>query len=135
MITAINRAYCAGLFEGEGNIYSCTRTSYKKNKKPGALIRQIKLDIGMTDLLPLELFNDIVGVGTINGPYDNKYGYKLRYMWRTDRFEEVQFVICNIWDWLSPRRKEQIVKALTSYTSFKLTNHPMRLSKNRGNYR
>jgi hypothetical protein len=132
VIKDINRAYCAGLFEGEGTIHSSIR-----NKSGGSSRqRSIAISITMSDVMPLELFGDIVGAGTIRGPFSSKYGNKLMYEYRTNKFETVQFIICNIWDWLSPRRKEQCVKAINNYTSFKLSGPAYSLKRNnRGDYR
>ena len=132
MISATDRAYCAGLFEGEGSIHSSIRNSTNGTSRQ----RSIVLSITMTDREPLDLFDDIVGRGSIRGPFVAKNTGKPLYEYRIGRFEAIQFVVCNIWGWLSPRRKEQIEKAIKNYTTFNLTNKPMKLHRNTyGDYR
>lgn len=134
MISAIDRAYCAGLFEGEGSIFS----SYRASTNGTSTQRSIVVSISMSDRLPLDLFGDAIGAGSVRGPYKNTApnAIKAMYEYRTGKFEVVQFIVCNIWEWLSPRRKEQCTKALANYTSFELTNKPKKLRRNnRGDYR
>lgn len=132
MISAIDRAYCAGLFEGEGSIFS----SYRASTNGTSTQRSIVLTISMSDRFPLDLFGDAIGAGSLRGPYSTKGGTKPMYEYRVGRFEIVQFAICNMWQWLSPRRKEQCIKAIKNYTEFGLTNKPKKLRRNnRGDYR
>ena len=111
-------AYVAGLFEGEGTVYTVTGGRYKTKTSEG--IRKtprIQLAISMTDYSPLEQVVDCLGFGKIYGPYWNSSGprnypsYHLRY----HSFEKVQAIIAAIWEWLSPRRQEQCVEALRTY--------------------
>jgi len=118
-----DRAYCAGLFEGEGNIH------FSINKRNGRKsYRNIGIEISMTDREPLDLFDDLMGFGMVYGPIDGgntRLGTreKLHYRYRVSGFERVQFVICQMWFWLSPRRKIQIAEALTSFTAFEVKRH------------
>jgi hypothetical protein len=100
-------AYCAGLYEGEGTVY----TNLIKGK-----YRYINLAIVMSDLEPLYLFADTVNVGRLNGPYNLNYKdgliRKERYRYYASGFEKVQYIIAMIWPWLSPRRKEQYERAV-----------------------
>jgi hypothetical protein len=122
LIPEKDRAYCAGLYEGEGSIVFTLRSQKKRDGSSGKFIRGIVLSINMTDVYPLELFEDIIGYGSVIGPFargETEKGSirKPYYRYYVTGFERVQFAICQLWDWLSPRRKEQIEKAFTSYTS------------------
>lgn len=116
MIKAEDRAYCAGLFEGEGNInFGVTNI---KQRSPS---RAISLVIRMTDKEPLDLFNDLIGFGNVTGPYNNGDKNKNIYCYKVTGYERVQFTVCQIWQWLSPRRKELIALALTDFKAFEIT--------------
>jgi hypothetical protein len=129
MITREDRAYLAGLFEGEGSIYAQIRQYPNGTTQQ----RSICITLSMTDRMPVELFGDIIGAGSVRGPYNTVTGHnknwKPKYDYRTNRFEIVQFIVCNIWEWLSPRRREQCIKAIQTYTSFQLVNSPKRLKR------
>lgn len=128
MIKEAYRTYCAGLFEGEGNI-----RYYEHTTRTGNVKRSIRISIGMTDIYPLQLFYDIMEVGTLRE--NAQFGLKSTkpiHIYSASRFEHVQFIVCNIWDWLSPRRKEQIKTSITAYTSWKGKRTPYSLSRNEG---
>lgn len=118
-ISSTNRAYCAGLYEGEGSISFITKMN--RGTTP---TRSIRLSISMTDLYPLELFQDFIEVGTIYGPYASfRPGNKSTYLYQVYKYKDVLHVVSNIWYWLSPRRKEQIEKTMDAYSAFILINH------------
>jgi hypothetical protein len=109
-------AYAAGLYEGEGTVCASYGTFLTKSgerrprQSPG-----FQLKIGMTDLEPLERFQEAVGFGTIYGPYEKKQiGWKPYYHYSVDSFEKTQAAIAMLWSWLSPRRREQAAAALTA---------------------
>ena len=118
-----DRAYCAGLFEGEGHI-GC----YIKKNPKGYMVRNLTLSIGMQNKEPLELVQDILNVGSLKGPYRNKM-----YIYAVRNFEHIQFVVCNLWFWLSPRRREQAEIALTTFHSFNLVSK-ISTESNKGEY-
>ena len=114
--------YCAGLYEGEGTIhFNFTGKS-----------RALSLAIHMTDREPLDLFEDIMQVGTVYGPYAREMSKnkarKPSYMYRVSNYDEVKSVIDRMYDWLSPRRKRQADEALTEYLKY----GPPRTYKKRG---
>ncbi len=119
MLEPEERAYCAGLFEGEGSISFTTGIPLLKSGERGNPYRGIQLRIEMTDREPLELFGNMMGMGTLAGPFPRNRKIPI-YRYRVTGFEKVQYAICQLWFWLSPRRKEQISKALKSYTSHRL---------------
>jgi hypothetical protein len=120
VIKAEDRAYCAGLYEGEGNIFSLIIKDKLKDGTDARPYRAIKLRISMTDREPLDLFDDIMGFGRVDGPTQKgSKHYKPMFCYEITGFERVQFVVCQMWDWLSPRRKEQITLYFNKFKSHK----------------
>jgi hypothetical protein len=110
-------AYAAGLFEGEGNVNAHYGTAlFTRNGEKIRYIRrspQFVLQIGMTDLEPLEKFLEAVGLGQIYGPYKlGKSHFKKSWHYRVGTFEGVQAIAAMLWKWLSPRRRKQVVATL-----------------------
>jgi hypothetical protein len=97
-------AWAAGLFEGEGCIY------FRSN---ASRIRNQGVTVAMTDLDVLKKFNSVVGVGKIYNSYAARTNRKALYQWRTDKFENVQYVIALFWKHLCSRRRSSAIKALT----------------------
>jgi hypothetical protein len=58
-----------------------------------------------------------LGVGSVYGPRTVKSPWsKLpQYVWRTNAFEEVQFVTAVLWRWLGPIKRAQAREALLRY--------------------
>jgi hypothetical protein len=110
--------YCAGLFEGEGSI-----TSYLKKGK-AKMYPTIQFVVDMTDIEPLDLFEDIMQVGKIYGPYyrlsDRQYKAKGIYRYQIGKLAEIKHTVSAIYDWLSPRRKEQCDTAINNYEQWEL---------------
>ena len=102
-------AYCAGLFEGEGNIQFVEEKGIKYNK------RRIALRINMTDLSPLEMFQDLIERGVIYGPYNTGKGYKSFWTFQVANYADVKYIADLLYAWLSPRRQKQIDEALSKY--------------------
>lgn len=102
-------AYCAGLFEGEGNIQFVEEKGVKYNK------RRIAFRINMTDIEPLEMFQDFVDRGVIYGPYNTGKGYKSFWTFQVANYSDVKYISDLIYDWLSPRRKKQIDDVISKY--------------------
>ena len=111
-ITPHNIGYITGLFEGEGSV-----GYYISKLKNGNQYRKIKLEISMTDEFPVELFWDIVGVGKL---YDfaSYQGNKHIYRFVAHTYEDVQHIVCLMWQYLSPRRQEQCRKTLNDYVNY-----------------
>jgi len=94
-------AWAAGFYDGEGCI--CVQ-------QPSGVCLDIK--IAQVDLRPLKRFLGAVCFGKIAGPYtrENRPKSKPFYYYRVNKWEDVQQVICCLWNWLSEPKKEQIVK-------------------------
>ncbi len=91
----------------------------------------------MNDKEPLDLFSELMIFGKVIGPYIRKSNYLVKnmnplfYHYQVTGLERVQFVVCNLWDWLSPRRKQQIEMALHNFHAFKTTSLPRATWRNR----
>lgn len=122
-------AYCAGLYEGEGTVgtYISKEGTYwskerrKYRTKPERAV--IGLRIRMTDLFPLQLFQDTFDAGYLGGPYknggkDSPEHYKDVYFYQVQNFEHVQYIMVHLWPWLSRRRKDQYAKAVKQFLAF-----------------
>ena len=69
MITETDRAYIAGLFDGEGSIYYAKRAE-KKKKHNGkgyrtSMSQRISMEITMTDESVIRWVHEILGCGTV----------------------------------------------------------------------
>lgn len=111
----INRedlAWAAGLFDGEGHTHGpLQRRTRKTGRTPP------RIDICQIDRFVLDRFqSSVLGLGKIYGPY-GPYQPRRSVWWRfvTNRFEHSQAVICLLWPWLSPLKKQQSKEALASF--------------------
>jgi hypothetical protein len=101
-----NIAYCAGLFEGEGNFgsekYYVKRCGTKSPRKtPYAFIQ-----IAMTDVEPLERIKELFPAARLTGPYSYK-NYKPVYRLVLKDREQLYYAVNEMWQYLSPRRRQQ----------------------------
>jgi hypothetical protein len=117
-------AYCAGLFEGEGNIHFSTQSRVLRDGSRGRPCRNLSLTIQMTDLYPLASFEEMLDIGVITGPQKKAGNRKDVYQFRVSGFEDVQYIIASIWQWLSPRRKEQAADALSKFKNHEMVRRP-----------
>lgn len=106
--------YCAGLYEGEGYIGCTFSKDPRNNNKNKVPVRKLVLKIGMCDKEPLDLFEDIMQLGSVTGPSILPSG-RLFWEYRLGKFEEVKFAIDMMYDWLSPRRRRQADEAISKY--------------------
>lgn len=107
-------AYAAGLFEGEGSVHAVDYY-YIKGEKRSRKTPQIKVQISMSDREPLEKFVAVFG-GRITGPYTHSSwpGSKPQYKLMLDNQSQAKVALETMRPMLSPRRQEQIDKALGS---------------------
>lgn len=121
MIEEKYAAYCAGLFEGEGNIQFVEAKGIKYNK------RRIALRINMTDLHPLQMFQECTDKGVIYGPYNTGKGHKDFWTFQVANYADVKYIADLIYSWLSPRRQKQIDEALSNYREWEELNKGKKL--------
>ena len=104
MIPETDRAYIAGLFDGEGSIHF-KRGSEKKKKHNGEGYRisnslRLSMEITMTDESVLTWVHEVLGVGTLNkkprkGKRKDGTKYLMQYRWRCT-FRDAYYVCCLI---------------------------------------
>jgi hypothetical protein len=112
MLSSNQIAYCAGLFEGEGYVGSCRAYKAKDGSIRARPRPTISVSIGMTDREPLEIFKNQFG-GTIYAPAVRKNPrYKPVWRYQLSALEDVSKALVLMWPYLSPRRKDQIVKSV-----------------------
>ena len=108
MIPETDRAYIAGLFDGEGSIYFAKRLEKKKKHKgkPGyrySNSMRISMEITMTDHSVLIWLHEVLGVGTlrpknVKGKRKDGTPYLKQYKWRCT-FRDAYYVCTLIWPW------------------------------------
>ena len=105
MIPETDRAYIAGLFDGEGSIYF-KRGVEKKKKHTGKGHRlsnslRLSMEITMTDESVLMWVHEVLGVGTLTkkprkGKRKDGTPYLMQYRWRCT-FRDAYYVCRLLW--------------------------------------
>ena len=94
-------AWSAGFFDGEGWV------GVRVEKYPRLMIRQVS---------PLVLYRfqkAMGGIGNITGPYVQLSNSTTPvWQYQVDGLNKVQHVICCMWNWLSPVKREQAKNTL-----------------------
>ena len=121
MISETDKAYIAGLFDGEGSI---DFTKRKEKKKSGTYdCMRISMEISMTDRSVLLWLHEVLGCGTLtNKPRKGKRvdgtKYLMQYRWRCT-FRDAYYVCLLIWPW-SHTKLDKVQQIIAHYTSRKL---------------
>ena len=107
MITETDRAYIAGLFDGEGSIYYAKRTE-KKKKHSGkgyrtSMSQRISMEITMTDESVIRWVHEVLGRGTVvrkprKGLRKDGTKYLMQWKWRCT-FRDAYYVCKLLWPW------------------------------------
>ena len=96
--------WLTGLYEGEGCL---THNKGPRNS------RGLALTVTMRDLDVVRRLHKVSGVGHINGPYPGKKdNHSAMWRWAVNKREDVLFVANGMYEHLSARRREQIIKSL-----------------------
>jgi len=122
MIPETDRAYIAGLFDGEGCVSYKQYQRKRKHNKKAYPTWQIRLEMSMTDKSVLQWVHETLGVGTVNVKrYKTPYavGWKKQWRWRCTH-REAFYVCCLIWPWAHVKLPE-IQKIIQHYSDRKLT--------------
>lgn len=99
-----NVAWAAGLFEGEGS----AGIHWSRPRSNGIRSGSPQINIGMTDLEPLQWFKAAVVGGQIAGPYQKRPGNKPIWTWAAEG-KEARRIAALMRPYLSPRRETQFV--------------------------
>ena len=121
MIPETERAYIAGLFDGEGCVSYKQYNRKRAHNKKAYPTWQIRLEIAMTDKSVLVWLNEILGVGTVGEKrYKTKYtkGWKRQWRWRCSH-RDAFYVCCLIRPWTHVKLPE-IQKIIQHYSERKL---------------
>ena len=123
MIAETDRAYIAGLFDGEGSLHFKRAPEKKKRHKgkPGYRMSnsmRISMEITMTDQSVLIWVHEVLGVGTLTkkprkGRRVDGTKYLMQYRWRCT-FRDAFYVCCMIWPW-SHTKLDKINKVIEHY--------------------
>jgi hypothetical protein len=104
-------AWVAGFFDGEGYVGA--------SGSSGMRTLEMSIAQATTASVPATLTRVrlALGVGSLYGPRMPRSPWsKLpQYVWRTNAFEEVQFVTATLWTWLGPVKRAQAREALLRY--------------------
>ena len=114
MIPDTDKAYIAGLFDGEGTI---TYKKYKEKKKNGTYdCWRISMEIAMTDKSVLVWLTEVLGCGTLNKK-PRKNGHKMQYRWRCV-FRDAFHVCCLLFPFAHVKL-DKIQKVIGHYSTIK----------------
>ena len=120
MIPDTDKAYIAGLFDGEGSV---SYKQYMRKRAPNKKAYptwQIRLEIVMTDESLLIWLHEVLGVGTV-GPRKVKQGRKKQWRWRCSH-RDAYYVCLLIWPW-SHTKLPKIQKIIKHYADKKVMNN------------
>ena len=129
VMSEVDMAYIAGLFDGEGSIYF-KRGVEKKKKHKGKGYRlsnsmRISMEITMTDKSVLVWVHEVLGVGTlrpkrVKGKRKDGTPYLKQYKWRCT-FRDAYQVCLLIWPFAHVKL-DKIQKIIEYYTDKKIMN-------------
>jgi len=139
MIPDTDKAYIAGLFDGEGSIHM-KRAPEKKKKhrgKPGYRMSnslRLSMEITMTDKSVLTWVHEVLGCGTLTkkprkGRRVDGTKYLMQYRWRCT-FRDAYYVCCLIWPW-SHTKLEKVQKVISHYAGQALNDNVISLEEYR----
>jgi len=128
MVSDVDKAYIAGLFDGEGSI-NIKRGIEKKKKhkgKPGFRVSnsmRISMEITMTDRSVLIWLHEVLGVGTlrpktVKGFRKDGTPYLKQYKWRCV-FRDAFYVCCLLWPF-AHTKLHKIQQVIEHYTKEKI---------------
>jgi len=125
MIEDVDKAYIAGLFDGEGSIHIKRGVEKKKKHKgkPGYRLSnsmRISMEIRMTDRSVLIWVHEVLGVGTltpkkVKGNRSDGTPYLKQYRWRCT-FRDAYHVCCLLWPF-AHTKLPKIQQVIEHYTT------------------
>ena len=120
MINETDKAYIAGLVDGEAHF------SIKQYmKKRGPKLKKyptwdIRIEINMTDSSIIRWVHEVLGCGSFakKPPGKGQIGKKMQYRWRCSH-RDAYYVCCLIWPW-SHTKLDKVQQIIEHYTTKKL---------------
>jgi len=139
MIPDTDKAYIAGLFDGEGSIHMRRGIEKKKKHKgkPGYRLSNslhLSMEITMTDKSVVMWVHEILGCGTFTkkprkGKRVDGTKYLMQYRWRCT-FRDAYYVCCLIWPW-AHTKLPKIQRVIEHYTQKALKDNIISLDEYR----
>ena len=98
MISEVDAAYIAGLFDGEGNIYHKQVMKRRKPVEKAYPTWEVRMEISMTERSIIHWIHETLGVGTFakKPPGKGQLGRKMQYRWRCG-YRDADYVCKLIW--------------------------------------
>lgn len=93
--------WAAGLFEGEGSVFWANSS------------RRAEMRLASTDEDVVRRFHEVVGVGSVGGPYMAAKSTKPFWNWVCAGYHHVQAVGAAFWPFLGERRQAKVREVLT----------------------
>tara|TARA_R100001086_G_scaffold164698_1_gene88969 strand:+ start:566 stop:979 length:414 start_codon:yes stop_codon:yes gene_type:complete len=123
-----DKAYIAGLFDGEGSIEFKKRKEKKKSGIYNCI--RISMEISMTDQSVLMWLHEVLGVGTLTnkprkGLRKNGTKYLMQYRWRCT-FRDAYYVCLLIWPF-AHTKLPKIQKIIEHYSHIKMNGKVVNL--------
>lgn len=112
---AIDRAWAAGFFDGEGTISVADTASRRGSLRA----KQIKASCNQIDAEVLYRFRDAVGVGAVRGPYGKNRRRRPIYVVTVHGIERVELMYEALWPYLGSVKKEQAITKITEYRTWR----------------
>ena len=123
-MTETEKAYIAGLFDGEGTIDYTRRWEKKQNAKKKYKFWRISCTVSMTDRPMIEWLHETLGFGTMR-PKKVPKGMKPQWRWRCVFRDALQFAKL-IWPYTQTKlhKVEQILDHYADMDPLKKTHSP-----------
>ena len=98
MISEVDAAYIAGLFDGEGNIYHKQVMKKRRPVEKAYPTWEVRMEISMTERSIIHWVHETLGVGTFakKPPGKGQLGRKMQYRWRCG-YRDAYYVCKLIW--------------------------------------
>jgi hypothetical protein len=103
------RAWCAGLYDGEGSSYLLDHRSHD-----GYQIGELAITQSGLGQAPevLQRFVRVMSAGHINGPYEQRGATMDVYRWKANARADIDSAIEHLWPWLGPVKRTQAQRVL-----------------------
>ena len=120
MRIALDLAWAAGFFDGEGWVGAIKKT-HAKNRTAGV---GLSISIAQTDPEVLEKFAKVAGFGNLRGPYNPKTANSNPYwVWRSEQREEIRDLFKELRPYLSSVKCQQFERALVIVDEYRAGAH------------
>jgi|TARA_X000001382_G_scaffold114892_1_gene93419 hypothetical protein len=116
MISDVNAAYIAGLFDGEGHIqYKQYMRQRRNNEKPYPTW-SVRMEVSMTHKSVLLLIHNLLGVGTVTKRKNGKGSLGKKQQWRWRCQSRDAYYVCLLLQPYAHVKLEQINKIIKHYS-------------------